>query len=129
MAISKPMLGRSRSPVESETADDIAYSYRRHIGRYLRDLRDEAGLTQAEVAKHLGVVPTTVSSFELGRGAPSPERYDALAALFGVDRAEFGRFLLRYTNPWLYDMLFESREQQSTKAIPERIRRRGRYKA
>ena len=37
----------------------------------LRDLREQAGLTQAELAVYIGVAPSTVYRWEAGQGEPS----------------------------------------------------------
>jgi DNA-binding transcriptional regulator YiaG len=40
----------------------------------LRDLREDAGLTQAAVARHLGVSPSNVSRWESGESRPAFRR-------------------------------------------------------
>jgi DNA-binding XRE family transcriptional regulator len=42
------------------------------LAQRLRRARDEAGLTQVELAEALGVSPSTVSRWENGKGAPHP---------------------------------------------------------
>lgn len=51
----------------------------------LRQLRQNAGMTQAELGKKLGIAKTTVSSYELGTREPSFEMEEAIADLFNVD--------------------------------------------
>lgn len=41
------------------------------IGAALRQLREEAGLNQAELAVYIGVAPSTVYRWESGQGEPS----------------------------------------------------------
>ncbi|MBQ8540510.1 MAG: helix-turn-helix domain-containing protein [Clostridia bacterium] len=53
-------------------------------GKLLCDLRKAKGMTQAEVAKRLGVVPKTVSKWETGHGFPDVATLSALANLLGV---------------------------------------------
>lgn len=80
------------------------------------------GLTQAEVAHELGVWHSAVSSWEVGRASIPPERYDEIATLYGLNRKKFATFLLRYSNPWLYAMMFHDQEAVSDiKHIPDRI--------
>ena len=122
-AISKPMMGRTaRGATASDLSHDIAYDYRRRIGAYFRDLREKANMPQADVAKVLGVYNTAISAMEHGRSTISPERYADLADLFGVNRKTMGRFLLRYTNPWLFAMLYGEEALGADAAhLPERI--------
>lgn len=47
-----------------------------------RGLRAENDLTQAEVAKILGVSPTTVATWEQGRSKPGLDKTVAIANLF-----------------------------------------------
>ena len=50
----------------------------------IRELREEAGLTQLEVAYRLGVTPATVSNWERGIFEPKASQLRAIARLFGV---------------------------------------------
>ena len=50
----------------------------------LRRLRAEKDLTQAELAKVFGVVPTTIASWEQGRSRPDIEEIALIANYFGV---------------------------------------------
>lgn len=52
------------------------------LGHMLRDLREEAGLTGAKVAKELGVHPPRVSNIEKGRSVPSKLELAKLAEIF-----------------------------------------------
>lgn len=62
------------------------------LGEYLRDKRNEAGLSAAEVALQVGVHQTTVSGWELGRGLSTlPERASTIAAALGVEVEEIRR--------------------------------------
>lgn len=42
------------------------------IGKLIRELRLETGLTQEQFAAHLGVTYSTINRWENGRGKPSP---------------------------------------------------------
>ena len=107
MAVTKPMMGVS---AKSDLAQDIAYDYRRKVGRWVREHRLRVGMTQNQLAHLLGVGFSSVSATELGRSMPSGEQYSVLADTFGLPRAEVGKFLLRHTNPWLYAMIYGERE-------------------
>ncbi|MBB4930010.1 transcriptional regulator with XRE-family HTH domain [Lipingzhangella halophila] len=54
------------------------------LGTMLRDLREEAGLTGAQVARELGVHPPRVSNIEKGKSIPSKIELAKLAELFSV---------------------------------------------
>ena len=54
------------------------------IGRNIRRLRRQGGLTQEQVAKKLKVTCQCVSKWENGTSAPDIERLPEIAALFGV---------------------------------------------
>ncbi len=50
----------------------------------LSQLRRQAGLTQAEMAKRLGISKSAVSMYECGNREPELELLQAMADLFGV---------------------------------------------
>ena len=65
------------------------------IGRFLKQLRTEKGLTQKQVAKRLAVTDKTISRWERGENPPDLESLGKLAVLFSVSEAELvsgGRF-------------------------------------
>jgi transcriptional regulator with XRE-family HTH domain len=61
---------------------------RRQLMTELRRLRDEAGLTQDEVAAQLDWHPTKVMRIETGRTAPHPNDVRVMLGLFGVTNPE-----------------------------------------
>lgn len=50
----------------------------------IRELREEAGLTQFQLALKVGVTPTTVSAWERGVYEPRASQLRKLAEVFGV---------------------------------------------
>jgi transcriptional regulator with XRE-family HTH domain len=96
------------------------------MGAWLREARLKAELTQDQLASLLGVKGgTSISAIENGRNAIGPERYEALAKILGVDKAAMGKVFCRWTNPWLYALIYGSREQslrEDLANIPERGR-------
>ena len=84
----------------------LAASYRSIVGSFCQKHRKAAGMTQAQVGDIIGVGHTAISGYETGRGQLPPGRYDKLADLYGLDRPAYGKFLLRYTNPWIYALLY-----------------------
>ncbi|AXY24939.1 hypothetical protein CL176_02245 [Suicoccus acidiformans] len=57
------------------------------IHEVLKQLREEAGLTQSELAHELGVDKTTVSHWEIDRN-PSEEHIEELAEFYGITPEE-----------------------------------------
>lgn len=50
----------------------------------IKQLREEAGITQLTLANRLGVTPTTVYNWERGKHMPTIIQLRALALAFGV---------------------------------------------
>lgn len=59
------------------------------IGQKIRELREEAKLSQGELAGDLGVAPNTVSRWETGVYKVTPEDLDKLARRFKVSITKF----------------------------------------
>ena len=57
-------------------------------GNIIQQLRKEAGLTQGELGKKLGVVKQTISSWENNVSEPNSETLSELSKLFGVSVAQ-----------------------------------------
>ncbi|PWS34043.1 XRE family transcriptional regulator [Falsiroseomonas bella] len=108
VAMTKPLAGRG------ETSAD----YKRDLGLYIRDLRMRRGLTQAELAKAVGMTYyTSISAIEVGRNVVPSERYMAFAEALDVDPRIFGRRVLALTNPWMHAMLFASRPKEEIERL------------
>lgn len=54
------------------------------VGELLQELRKDKGITQAELARVLGVSPLTVSSYECGRSTPDDATKVKISQYFGV---------------------------------------------
>jgi transcriptional regulator with XRE-family HTH domain len=54
----------------------------------IRELREKNGLTQAQLAFHLNVTPSTVFNWESNRSEPKLSQFKALSLLFGVSMDE-----------------------------------------
>lgn len=54
------------------------------IGKRLRELRQLSGLGQIDIAKAVGVAPTTYASWEQDRSKPSIDLLPALSKVFDV---------------------------------------------
>lgn len=80
---------------------------RREGGRWLKELREGAGLSQRQLAAKVGAdYYTFISQLETGRGRIPPDRYREWAEALGVDARDFVRELLRFYDPITYDILF-----------------------
>jgi len=81
---------------------------RQQAGRWLKQAREEAGLTQAELAERVGLrYYTFVSQVESGLGRLPIETQGVWAQALGQDPGDFARTLLRFYEPELYRLLFD----------------------
>ncbi|MDO9427134.1 MAG: helix-turn-helix transcriptional regulator [Methylobacterium sp.] len=79
---------------------------RREGGRYVRELREAAGLTQRQLAALIKVeFYTFVSQIETGRGRIPPHSYQLWADALGVDVKDFVLDLMRFYDPVTYNIL------------------------
>ncbi len=86
-----------------------AAELRRKAGRYLKKAREEARLTQQEVAAKVGLAYyTTVSQVERGTTRVPPDRMRQWAVALGVEPKVFASTLLRHYDPFMWQMLFGS---------------------
>ena len=76
------------------------------IGSYLKAARLELGMSQEVAGKPINVQKTAISAMETGIKMLGPDKMVQLGEVYGLDQAEYGRFLLRYTNPWQYGLIF-----------------------
>jgi transcriptional regulator with XRE-family HTH domain len=80
---------------------------RRDGGRYLRELRERAGLSQRELAGRVGTeYYTFVSQLENGRGRIPPDRLTIWASALDVEPKTFVKALMRYYDPVTFEILF-----------------------
>ncbi len=54
------------------------------LGDRLRTYREQAGLTQADVSRELGITAQAYSHYETGRRSPSPDTFFKIAQLYHV---------------------------------------------
>lgn len=57
----------------------------KHLGEQIRAWRDQAGLSQAELAERIGVQLITVSRWERGVSTPYPRNVEAIRAVTQID--------------------------------------------
>ena len=54
------------------------------IGEAIRRLRKSRGLTQVQLAEHLGTIQKVITDYETGKTRPPSERLPVIAKFFGV---------------------------------------------
>ena len=79
---------------------------KRAEGEWLRELREERGMTQKEVAARLGTSPANLSRMENGADHIPRERVAQFAEIFGIDVDTFSRTVLLFKDPWMFEGLF-----------------------
>lgn len=72
----------------------------------MRDLRLSKDMRQSDLCDLIGFGSTALSNIERGHTALASDRWDDMADALGVDRKEFVKVMLRYSNPWAYRTLF-----------------------
>src|SRR6185295_13424499 len=76
-------------------------------GAWLRELRENCGLSQSELAAKVGAeYYTFISQLETGRGRIPPDRYLVWATALNVEPQEFVQTLMSYYDPVTYEILF-----------------------
>jgi len=94
-----------RDRAEREEYD--SQSLRREVGRWLREKRDEARLTQRELADAVGIeYYTFISQIEQGRGRIPPDRYAVYAKALKLNPRDFAITMLKYNEPHTYELIF-----------------------
>lgn len=63
----------------------VVQAPRARLGHYLRDAREDAGLSQTEFGARLGVSQTRVSRWERGKEYPDVMQMRAIAEMTGHD--------------------------------------------
>jgi transcriptional regulator with XRE-family HTH domain len=95
---------------KSDAASRALYQ---QAGRWLKDLRTDAGLTQQQIAKALGYdYYTTISQIERGLTRVPPKDLGKWASLLKMPVADFARQLLSYYDPHMFEALFGHKEKQ-----------------
>jgi transcriptional regulator with XRE-family HTH domain len=93
----------------------IPRELRGRLGMWFKEAREQAGLTQVDLADSVGLKPTSansISAIENGRNNIPQELYSAFAQALGISQPEFAKVILRHTDPWVYRAVFNSGEQR-----------------
>jgi transcriptional regulator with XRE-family HTH domain len=86
-----------------------AVELRKKAGSWLRERRCELGLSQRELARRVNMeYYTFISQIEAGRGRIPAERLQEWSEALEVEPKEFAKTLMRYYDPFTYEMLFAS---------------------
>jgi Zn-dependent peptidase ImmA (M78 family)/transcriptional regulator with XRE-family HTH domain len=90
------------------------------LGRRLRQAREACGLTQDEIAEHLGVSRPTVALMELGKRAINSFELDRLAYLYARDIREF--LAADFTEDEVVRALFRSDSEADQEGVRQALR-------
>jgi transcriptional regulator with XRE-family HTH domain len=85
---------------------------RKDAGAWLKKLRKDAGVTQLDVARACGYEYVTfISQIESGKGRIPPDKYETFAKVYNADPKWFAENYLRFTDPYMFKLLFGSNKQ------------------
>ena len=86
---------------------DAQAELRLNAGLWLKGLRENAGLSQRELADRIGLpYYTFISQIESGKGRIPSERYAAWAEALGHETKAFATKMLSFYEPHTYEMIF-----------------------
>jgi transcriptional regulator with XRE-family HTH domain len=99
-------------------------SGRRKAGIWLKTLREEAGLTQIDLAKRLGFkYYAFVSQVETGLSRVPTEKLERWAQAVGADPGEFTKRLISFYEPEIHRLLNTTENRRSPKGrLPRKQR-------
>ena len=107
----------------NKSLNDEALELRRRGGRWLRSLRESAGLSQRDLARLIDVeYYTFISQIEIGRGRIPTEKYAAWAKALSIDVNAFTVQVLQYYEPLIYKHLFAHTPAKAQAAAPRDTR-------
>lgn len=76
-----------------------------NIGSFLREKREERGLSQTEVAEALGVKPQFVSNWERGMSSPPLRLLRLVMKIYGIPDQQLVDFMLKQQEEFLRQQL------------------------
>lgn len=93
-------------PQQGLDSDEVQ-KLRQRAGRWLKILRENAGLSQRQLSREVGLeYYTFISQIESGRGRIPPERYLAFAKAYKMEPRPFIIELMRYYDPISFGILW-----------------------
>ncbi len=63
------------------------------LGARIKELRKAKGLSQKELAEHIGIEPQHMNRLEVGRSYPTFDRLERIAAILNVPLQDFFEFM------------------------------------
>ena len=94
---------------EKTSGTEGSVELRKRAGAWLRARRSELGLSQRELALRVNMeYYTFISQIEAGRGRIPAERMRDWSTALEVDPREFAITLMKYYDPHVYEMVFET---------------------
>ena len=103
------------APVEEQKRHEIesAHDLRKKAGAWLRERRCELGLSQRELASRVSMdYYTFISQIEAGRGRVPADKLRDWAIALEMEHREFAYNIMRYYDPYTFEMLFDSGDKQ-----------------
>ncbi len=105
-------------PQQNMDQDEVQ-RLRQQAGAWLRKLREDAGYSQRELAKRVGLeYYTFISQIESGRGRVPPGQTKEFAEALHVSVRDFAIQMLRFYDPLHYELIFgtEARIEERARA-------------
>ncbi|QDG74946.1 helix-turn-helix transcriptional regulator [Labrenzia sp. PHM005] len=94
----------------AKTNDDKRQDLRLQAGSWLKAAREEAGLSQRDLATKMGALYYTfISQIESGKGRLPADRYEIYAGALGVDKRDFAIKMLEFYEPTTYELIFNQK--------------------
>jgi transcriptional regulator with XRE-family HTH domain len=87
---------------------------RKEAGAYLKKVREKAGISQNELAKKVGIdYYTMISQVEGGKVRLPPDKMQGWADAVQVDPETFAKTLLRFYDPFTWEILFGGKKRKA----------------
>ena len=98
-----------QSVSEKTSGAEGSVELRKKAGSWVRARRSELGLSQRELAVRVNMdYYTFISQIEAGRGRIPAERMRDWSIALEMDPREFAITLMKYYDPYTYEMVFET---------------------
>jgi|TARA_B110000908_G_scaffold20714_1_gene23214 transcriptional regulator with XRE-family HTH domain len=99
----------------SKATDAASKANRKRGGLMIKSLRNQMGYTQRELASKCELdYYTFISQIEAGVGKIPPSKLRIFAESLGVNPALFAREILKYYDPVMFEILFDSSPDEPT---------------